>query len=135
MLLSGSCLRVVNFENNNKISEQEESDLRYGLVHMAKTAGTEINGELALNYRRVCGNKGYSFDFTSLNRINQAQNLSGKRKWKGETRIERIMQIGWDECDYIAVEQRATFAPKLTKLIIIYSFYDYPCKWKQQANA
>ena len=29
-----------------------------GHLHMAKTAGTEINGELAAHYERVCGNKG-----------------------------------------------------------------------------
>ena len=30
----------------------------YGLVHMAKTAGTEINGEMAARFSNVCGNKG-----------------------------------------------------------------------------
>ena len=37
-------------------------DVVYGHVHMAKTAGTEINGELAMHFERVCGNKGYSYD-------------------------------------------------------------------------
>lgn len=30
----------------------------FGHVHMAKTAGTEINGELAAHFERVCGHKG-----------------------------------------------------------------------------
>lgn len=30
----------------------------FGHVHMAKTAGSEINGELAAHYERVCGHKG-----------------------------------------------------------------------------
>ena len=34
-------------------------DKMFGHVHMAKTAGSEINGELAAHYERVCGHKGY----------------------------------------------------------------------------
>ncbi len=30
----------------------------FGHVHIAKSAGTEINGELAAHYERVCGHKG-----------------------------------------------------------------------------
>jgi hypothetical protein len=33
-----------------------------GHVHYAKTAGTEINGELAAHFERICGHKGYSHD-------------------------------------------------------------------------
>ena len=33
----------------------------------AKVAGTEINGELASHYERVCGNKGNSYDVYQLN--------------------------------------------------------------------
>ena len=33
-------------------------DKIFGHVHIAKTAGTEINGELAAHFERVCGHKG-----------------------------------------------------------------------------
>mmetsp|Transcript_23094 Transcript_23094/g.46107 ORF Transcript_23094/g.46107 Transcript_23094/m.46107 type:complete len:371 (+) Transcript_23094:222-1334(+) len=39
----------------------------YGLLHMAKTGGTTINGELALRHERVCGNKGNSHDYSPVN--------------------------------------------------------------------
>jgi len=39
----------------------------YGHVHMAKTGGTSLNGELALRFERVCGHKGYSFDYAHVN--------------------------------------------------------------------
>jgi hypothetical protein len=52
----------------------------YGMVHMAKTSGTEINGELAMRFERVCGNKGYSYDFYSLNeRLKKHVNETGDR--------------------------------------------------------
>ena len=34
----------------------------FGHLHYAKTAGTEINGELAAHFERVCGHKGSSHD-------------------------------------------------------------------------
>ena len=37
-------------------------DVVFGLVHIAKTAGSTINGALAVHFERVCGNKGFSFD-------------------------------------------------------------------------
>jgi len=33
-----------------------------GHLHMTKTGGTSLNGELALNYENVCGHKGWSYD-------------------------------------------------------------------------
>lgn len=39
----------------------------YGFVHIPKTAGSNINGELALSFERVCGNKGYSYDAVNHN--------------------------------------------------------------------
>ena len=38
---------------------------------MAKTAGTAINGILALKYERVCGNKGSSYNFEQINYVNK----------------------------------------------------------------
>lgn len=34
------------------------NDKIFGHIHMAKTAGTELNGILAARYERVCGHKG-----------------------------------------------------------------------------
>jgi len=39
----------------------------FGQVHMTKTGGTSLNGELALNYERVCGHKGWSYDAYEVN--------------------------------------------------------------------
>jgi hypothetical protein len=39
----------------------------FGHIHIAKTAGTEINGVLAQRFERVCGVKGYSYDAISFN--------------------------------------------------------------------
>lgn len=42
-------------------------DRIYGHIHMAKTAGTSLNGLLAARFERVCGHKGYSYDFYQSN--------------------------------------------------------------------
>lgn len=53
---------------------QTQSNVLYGHVHIAKTAGTTLNGELAMHFERVCGQKGYSFDAISTNeRAKKAQ--------------------------------------------------------------
>ena len=95
----------------------------YGLIHMAKTAGTEINGMLALNYQQVCGNKGYSYDAVQANmrwqrNKERCQGLA-KCTIPGDTiskaypergfnrgRFRNFIQteIGYDDCDYIALE-------------------------------
>lgn len=35
----------------------------YGHVHIAKTAGTTLNGRMASRFDNVCGHKGYSVDY------------------------------------------------------------------------
>ena len=44
-------------------------DVIYGNTHMAKTAGTSINGIFANNFERVCGHKVYSYDAYQANKI------------------------------------------------------------------
>ena len=44
-----------------------QPDTIFGLLHMAKTAGTTINGQLANQFERVCGNKGWSYDAYQAN--------------------------------------------------------------------
>lgn len=40
----------------------------FGHLHFMKTGGTTLNGELALNYERVCGHKGWSYDAFLVNK-------------------------------------------------------------------
>ncbi len=58
----GVIANLNSVNNNNNIDNNSSSYTRYdkiiGHLHMAKTAGTEINGELAAHYERVCGHKG-----------------------------------------------------------------------------
>eukprot|EP00594_Rhizosolenia_setigera_P001615 CAMPEP_0178946522 /NCGR_PEP_ID=MMETSP0789-20121207/4333_1 /TAXON_ID=3005 /ORGANISM="Rhizosolenia setigera, Strain CCMP 1694" /LENGTH=290 /DNA_ID=CAMNT_0020626525 /DNA_START=80 /DNA_END=952 /DNA_ORIENTATION=- len=42
-------------------------DSIYGHIHFAKTGGSSLNGLLANNYERVCGNKGVSYDAYAQN--------------------------------------------------------------------
>lgn len=53
--------------NNQQSSTFFYPDRLYGHVHMPKTAGTTLNGEMAARYERVCGHKGYSYDFYHTN--------------------------------------------------------------------
>ena len=47
-----------NNNNNTKPVGYVPYPKIFGHIHMAKTAGTEINGELAAHFERVCGHKG-----------------------------------------------------------------------------
>ena len=99
----------------------------YGLLHVTETSGTDINGELANHFERVCGDHGYSYDAVKTNQRfrQQLQNneeggvtsnavLQGDtvsayfghnnrgsppRKWMNE--------IGYEDCDFIAMETHA----------------------------
>ena len=90
----------------------------YGHVHLAKTAGTELNGELAIHYERVCGHKAYSYDAYSVNNVAEknigtpgkairlaAQN-SGRGVNPGRVSKSIIEEIGYHDCDWISHEQR-----------------------------
>lgn len=96
-------------------------DKVYGLVHMAKTAGTEINGELAARYEHVCGNKGYSYDFFATNQRTKEMSLKRNRTSthfnlgesvsklypgnnRGNPAWNFSIEIGFEDCDYIALE-------------------------------
>ena len=98
-----------------------------GLVYDAKTAGTKINGELANHFKRVCGNKGYSYNALRTNkqyvttiekkdgRLNNARKgvkhidgdscgLLHKGADHGDVPIPLVEEIGFDDCDYVALE-------------------------------
>lgn len=96
----------------------------YGHIHMAKTAGTNLNGLLALNYERVCGNKGYSYDAYLTNERNRnggdytkADDSFNKfftrnpdeQKSRGRVPLSMQLEIGFEDCDYISMEQQPDF--------------------------
>lgn len=70
LLASLSKLQMIPFKNitqnddtnsftTNGYQMQEKI---FGHLHFMKTGGSSLNGMLALNYERVCGHKGWSFD-------------------------------------------------------------------------
>ena len=89
-----------------------------GHVHMAKTAGTSLNGLLASRYERVCGHKGYSYDSYGANlRMAAGRKINGRltafdsiskiqRGYHRERVPHRVMdEIGFEDCDFISEEQ------------------------------
>lgn len=102
-------------------------DKIFGLVHMAKTAGTEINGELANHFERVCGDKGYSYDAyqTNLRFREKAEEEGGvlvttlmndsvsklfpkgRVYNRGLPPHDWMKEIGFEDCDYVALEAQA----------------------------
>ena len=97
----------------------------YGHVHMSKTAGTELNGMLAVRYERVCGHKGYSYDAFQTNLraresgtvkasyvANDSFNQLGSvgNKWnRGRVPFQVMDEIGLEDCDYISQESHWMF--------------------------
>ena len=60
---------------------EQRSHRFFGHVHIAKTGGTTLNGVLAMKYQRICGNKGYSYDYYQANkRFNETQKVGVKLK-------------------------------------------------------
>jgi len=86
-------------EESKERSVVETRSKVFGHVHMAKTAGSEINDMLASRYERVCGNKGASSWMAQYVRDKNA-GLSPRRP-QPET-------FGFDDCDYISLEQDAS---------------------------
>lgn len=107
------------------------SQVVYAHVHIAKTAGSEVNGVLAARYERVCGEKGYSYDSHKNNdRADQwKQQHPGEllMSWAGEpdlyTRVPEDVYGGWNraripffimdeigyhDCDWISQERPAS---------------------------
>jgi hypothetical protein len=93
-------------------------DVIYGLVHVAKTAGTEINGELANHFEQVCGNKGYSYDAFQLNKrfsgsgahdvkanLGDLVSKAYSGHNRGKVPAEVMGEIGFEDCDYISMER------------------------------
>jgi len=121
-------------DNNTSIDGRwRPNTVTYGLLHMQKTGGTTINGELAMHYERVCGNKGYSHDYYSSNKKirSKKENLNRKNGTKRILYLANdarqnshvfqsvhahghfvpffIEEIGLHDCDYVANEIGAPF--------------------------
>ena len=47
---------------DGRFKKQMFDQVVIGHVHMAKTSGTTLNGNLSMHFERVCGHKGYSYD-------------------------------------------------------------------------
>jgi hypothetical protein len=93
----------------------------YGHVHVAKTAGTTLNGRLAARFDNVCGHKGYSLDFYQALKVTE-KHIRPDGTWKmkertgdlvdksfpkfSRTRVpQKVMdEIGYENCDYISLE-------------------------------
>ena len=89
------------------------SNTTYGHIHMAKSGGTTLNGILALNYERVCGHKGYSYDYVQANkRFKNSENwrsvsdsLTQKKLYnRGRVPVDIMEEIGYEDCDWISQE-------------------------------
>jgi len=92
-------------------STKKDAFVLYGHVHMAKTAGSFINGALALQNERVCGHKGYSYDAFQANKRyklhpTQIDSIGKSFRNYGRYRVPvAIMEeIGWEDCDYVSNE-------------------------------
>lgn len=86
-----------------------------GHVHMAKTAGTSLNGLLASRYERVCGHKGYSYDSYGANlRMAAGKMIDSISRahphWHRERVPPEVMdEIGFEDCDFISMESNWPF--------------------------
>jgi hypothetical protein len=96
---------------------QHHPDVIYGHAHIAKTAGTTLNGNLSMHYERICGHKGYSYDAYSTNerakRNNHSLEYSGdsysklvKQSNRGKVPPSIMREIGFHNCDWISHESQ-----------------------------
>ena len=77
----------------------------FGHWHIAKTAGSTINGALANRFERVCGNKGNSYGY------HQYQIDIQKNGYKKRSNVFKndLKKNGFDECDFISLEVRTSY--------------------------
>jgi len=88
----------------NEKKQIESEDVVYGHVHMAKTGGTTVNGKLALNFERVCGHKGYSFNYYQINAA-----VDPKKNIEKQPHLKNGLTTSfsdYEDCDYISLEEK-----------------------------
>ena len=102
----------------------------YGYLHMAKVAGTNLNGVLSMQFERVCGNKGYSYDAIQHNIAvsrNESKSASiflpndiysqlHSRYNRGRIPDVVTVEKGYHDCDYISEELKFQRWPELAEL-------------------
>jgi len=106
--------------NASTVSWNPSLPVTYGLVHMARSGGSAINHILALKYERVCGNKGSSYNAYEINEKKRlhppltytdiqitAKIMTRHADKTGKKVKEDAYMIGFDDCDYIAMEVKA----------------------------
>jgi len=89
-----------------KSASYHSPNVIYGHVHLAKTAGTNINGNLSMHYERICGHKGYSYDAFEFNERskNNVKRIGGSNFIRGLVPINIMDEIGYQDCDWISLE-------------------------------
>lgn len=75
----------------------------YGHIHMAKTMGTTINGNLSMHYERICGHKGYSYDAYNTNEMVRSNGFP-RGFSRGKVMPSIMKEIGYHDCDWISHE-------------------------------
>ncbi len=98
-----------NGDESSSASYFRHSDIIYGHIHMAKTGGTNLNGFLANNYERVCGNKGYSYDAYQRNERFIKDYVPHQIKKGKHQHYGSVKEIGFEDCDYISYENGHKF--------------------------
>lgn len=117
-----------NHKKDGLLIRDKDPNRVFGHIHMAKTGGTTLNGELALNYERVCGHKGWSYDAYLVNeRVKEVTSIE-KKDWRevkdsysfahqAKTKRRALPfsrgrvplwigdEVGYHDCDYISEER------------------------------
>lgn len=109
---------------NDLLNQEEEGggggyffpNVIYGHIHMSKTGGTSLNGILATKFERVCGNKGFSYDAYGRNeraKVNpHPETIMKSHDGYDRLRKYHSKRIGFEDCDYISMEDTWTFWSK-----------------------
>uniref|UniRef100_A0A7S2IHD6 Uncharacterized protein n=1 Tax=Helicotheca tamesis TaxID=374047 RepID=A0A7S2IHD6_9STRA len=98
-LLSCTMILYIGNQNTNirrhltTSRSSTKNKVRYGHLHMAKTAGTALNQAMAKLYKNVCGNKGFTF----------------KTDFQLIQRRELFKDVNYEDCDWISSEKPASF--------------------------
>lgn len=95
----------------------------YGHIHLGLTGGSELNGLFATKYERVCGHKGYSYDYfkhnTKVSKVGSEMEIKDSfskiypRYNRGRVPPSIMNEIGYEDCDYISLETDWQTWPKL----------------------
>jgi hypothetical protein len=99
-------------DNDVSVKMATTTNKIYGHVHIAKTAGTSLNGMLANKYERVCGHKGYSHNAYQANERAKVKVMTGVHTsvagnaTYGPDRVndKDMVDMGSEDCDWISHE-------------------------------